>query len=882
MAETHNKHTHTKRVKDSVEISTPFIGRDNELQLLLDRLYTMLEQGGTHCVAVVGESGIGKSRLVHEFCSRAEQDPSDIEHVHAPPNLSQQTQFYSVWHTLFATMFDIADYDSADSMRTKFEQGVARTLGSESLEKAAFIGQLFGFDFTSSPFLRGIRHDARQIHTRALHYVSQFFQAFTTQHPLIITFEDMHEADDPSLDVLEYLVSECHDARLLLVVIGLQELLEKRKPWMSHSHRLYTYLTVPPLSEPDSYTFIQNLLSDVREIPDTLYTLITQHAEGNPFHIEELINVFMNDGVIEQQGQERRVHLSQLHNISIQPILTDVLQRRLTNLTLDEQTVLAQASVVGRIFWRGAINYLQQHSPAVYQHSDTSIDLNAVLVALQQRDLIVEQPLSTLINEKEYRFKHVFLQKMIYESISSERCQYYHAQVAAWLMSWGNDRVSEHAGIVATHFEKAGNVVQAAEWYTHAGHYAQERNVPVVAIDHFERALSLLPGIPTHALQRIELYEHLGKLKTSRIVHKEALALFAAMFTLAEEIHNTRMQARALNGMATVYDYQGNAQRCLECSRQAEQLVRPLDLSEELLVALSRIGWTLVRQGHRDEGLQIVEEVLQISRCIGNKYHEATTLSLVGITYEQLGQYQMAEQAVRDALAIHRANRDHRSEAIALNNLAHITNDSGRYQQGLHYAKEAIHITREIGEQLLSIHFSSTLTQSQNGLGAYADAEATMQESMRQAESYGKVTFTHLYYFLSEAQLGQGKIEEALSTAQQALHYAQQNPIARDLGIAWRVVGQAMAQMPDHIGATACFKESLHILTEASLTGDRVRTLRSWAEYELQRGDYEQGLVYWREAREIFREIGVDTAVREMEIVPDRQPDADERAAGAD
>lgn len=840
---------------NTIAQQVPLIGRSDELRSLLNQLYRVLDQSGICFTLVTGEPGIGKSRLFQELSQWIIRLPESVQWYRVELGPQWQTVPYAPWRMLFTKLFQIDDSDSLTTIRTKIEHGVAAVLRPNSTEKAAFIGQLLGFDFATAPYFVDVLHDSEQVYTRARHYFAQFLAAYSAQTPLILMLEDLQWADDRSLDLIDYLVTEDHHGRILLVGSSRNQLLNRRPAWKALQHN-DTHLALGPLQDAESREFVRALLAPAGEVPTSLQSIVTRRAEGNPFYIEELVKMLIAERIIQPSSRSWHLHMSHKTQERIPATLTDVLHARLDTCGPDEQALLARAAVIGRSFWRGAIEYLQPFGSDSTDTDDGSA-LTQALSHLCNRDIVIAQSTSTFAGEQEYWFKHALLHEVLYNRMPLEKRQHYHAQVAAWISVHSAAREHEHAGLIATHYEQADMSQQAAEWHIRAGYHARDSYAPTVAIHHLHRALALLPDGAIFVAQRMKLFEDLGDLFIDQSNHRDALAMFSALRTDAEAIDDVLAQARAWIGIARTHTIQSDTEQLLESAMQAERLVRPLGPSDELAKSLLHKSWALMQFGRNDIALESAQQALHIGREIGHWRHEAFALNYMGTIYECLGQYDRAVEYTQEALVIYQYHEDRRHEAILSNNLASIANGKGDYPTALPLAQTSVRITHEIGIRFYKLYALSTLGEAQVGLGQYAAAEASAQQGIHLSEALGQAVVPALYYVLAEAYLGQGKVTEALEIAHHALALAQQTKALREIGIAWRVLGRVMAQQPDNIGTKACFLESVRVLQETDLIAEHARTLRAWAVYDAISGHFEQARTRYAEAHALFEHLGL-------------------------
>jgi tetratricopeptide (TPR) repeat protein len=211
-----------------------------------------------------------------------------------------------------------------------------------------------------------------------------------------------------------------------------------------------------------------------------------------------------------------------------------------------------------------------------------------------------------------------------------------------------------------------------------------------------------------------------------------------------------------------------------------------------------------------------------------------------------------------------------------LNNMGETARLRGDYPAAVARYEEALAVAAAIGDRGGEMVWLSNLGGAHVGLGAYAAAEGHLREAIRQAAAVdAHHAFSETYRFLAEALLGQGRADEALVAAQQALALGLDTAQPEDIGGAWYALGRVAAAGPGPVGvggtaydAAACFAASLHICTATGMEGERARTLRAWAGYEQAHGDRARGAALWQEARATFTRLGMAGEVARMDGAP--------------
>src|SRR5215218_4833776 len=488
-------------------VETRMVGRKAELRRLTDTLESVFEESELQVVTVLADAGLGKSRLLYEFSNGVELLP-DVWYVfNARAGESDQGLPYSLVRDLFSFRFEIQDSDPPQVAREKLERGLlSMSKGvpeSEVLMRAHFIGQLIGFDYSASPHVSGIRDDARQVRDRAFRYAARFFSDVSRDLPTVLYLDDIHWADDGSLDFIDYLAQNCAHVPLMILCLARPPLLERRPAWGEGRER-HTRLALQPLSKKESRQLVEEILRHAHGVPAELRELVVGGAEGNPFYVEELIKMLIDQGVIVPGADVWSVDATRLGEVQVPPTLTGVLQARLDRLTPEEKTVLQRASVIGRVFWDDAVRHLgagvtvpirrvttrepfsRQHVPA------DELDVVRVLESLRGKELVYRREAASFAGTREYTFKHALLRDVTYESVLKRERREYHRRAADWLARHSGGRVGEYAGLIAEHFERAGAPEDSAEWYGRAGRQARETYAPETAIRYYRKALGFL------------------------------------------------------------------------------------------------------------------------------------------------------------------------------------------------------------------------------------------------------------------------------------------------------------------------------------------------------------------------------------------------------
>ena len=729
-------------------IETRMVGRASELSLLQEAFADAAESAETRTIVVIGEGGVGKSRLLYEFETWLELWPETILTFQgrSAPNL--QDVPYSLFRDLFAARFDILDSDTIALAQEKFRSGMDGILEPG---QADIVGYWLGFDFSASPAVSTLIGSSG-FGTVARAHLTRYFRTLAAGAPVVIFLEDIHWADDLSLDLAVYLADAIPEAHLLLLALARPRLFERRPNWGEGlaGHRR---VNLSPLSTRHSRALVEEILHLMDEVPETLCDLIVNAAEGNPFYVEELIKMLIEQGVIErsrgagEQGSEGDapsandllntehwiVRADKLEGLRVPPTLTALLQARLDSLPPSERRALQRAAVVGRLFWNGPVAELLGAQRE---------EVDRTLASARSRELILRHERSAFFQSDEYQFKHALLRDVAYETVLLKYRPEFHDRVARWLEAHAGERIGEYLGLIAGHYELAGAHDRAAELYQRSGELAFRTNVFRAARTAFEHALALreLSGAPPaaslpHYLKLGEVCYRLGDLPAAEPVLTRALALARASGDIESQVLALATLSPVILALGRADDVAPLLAEALPLARQVggktlgnvlrslsmcEWQVGALDAAEQhaeegrhLAIALGDVpleislnmslGVVEGLRGNFDASGHYLETCLALARQIGDRYQESVSESNLGATIQYAGDNAGAIVHYRAALQINKELGMADNMATNAHNMADAYATLGQLDESRRYALECIRLARQIGAMPLQL-----------------------------------------------------------------------------------------------------------------------------------------------------------------------------------
>ncbi len=753
-------------------VETRMIGREAPLKQLQDTFMWAMDERETQIVTVVGEPGVGKSRLLREFDSWLDELPESVLHFTGRATYEMLKLPYALIRNMFAFRFEIQDSDSGAIVRAKLERGISDFLGAGSVQKAHYIGNLIGFDFSGSTYLQD--EEAHQLTQLGIYYTTELIARAAVETPTVIFLDDIHWADDKSLDLIHHSLRAKRHLRLLVVCLARPAIFERRDlPWVDQDD-FHTRIDLRPLPKDQTRDLVCDILQQVDTIPENLCSNIVTTSDGNPFYVEEIIKMLLDDRVIVKSATNWSVDTSRLTDLRIPPTLTGVLQARLDALPDSERTVLQRASVVGRIFWDSTVMFL-------HADGEEPVDnLQGHLTALRSRELIRSREQSAFAGAGEYIFRHNILHDVTYESVLRRLRRVYHAQVADWLIDRSGDRINEYNGVIADHFERAGQTGNAVTYLSRAAESALNISAYREAISLVERALALLAEDPealTDALearlkeQVAQAYYGLSNFAVAQQLFQESLELymraeesrgiinvlyrlgwlvgailrhfdegeqyFKDSLGIAQEAGDKRGISWALNGMGAMAHYQGRPVEAINLYDQSLTIAREISDHRRTAGALNNLGLVKAELGRFTEARGDLEAALQISRTTGNRSGIASQLTNLGNIARTLGDHEEAKQFFDEALSIHEDIGDRSGVAVILWGLGNLARTQGDYQLARERYKQGLDIVREIKFQAGYAAILEDMALVARLQGNYEEAQGHLSEVLRVASEAG-------------------------------------------------------------------------------------------------------------------------------------------------
>lgn len=647
-------------------LNTPMVGRQAELQRLQDTVARARQTRQLQALTLLGDAGLGKSRLLRELLAR--QDDCRVLAVRSQPDGLLRP--WGLLRGLLATQFGVADTDSADVARRKVVHGLGPWFEERGERQAQLIGQLAGLDFGDS--LRGL--DPRSLRDQAFAALRGYLQRLAAPGaplPLLLV-EDLHWADDGSLDLLQHLQAHAAGLPLALIMTSRPTLGTRRPDWGPPE----TLLPLRPLAAAQGDELAQALLQRLDVVPPRLSALIVGQAEGNPYYMEELVRRLIDDGVIDTGGPRWSVHEERLQDLRLPGTLVGLLQARLDALPAAERQAARLASVIGPVFWDDALQALDADAPRA-------------LPALQRAAFVRTNATSDFEGTVERQFDHHLLHQVTYDTLLKAERRLGHGAAARWLSERTQGRGAEFLAMTGEHAERAGETALAIDCFDQAAAESHKRFANTAAIAWMRRCLDLLGA--SQPARRLELLSRLhdmadivGDRATQDAVNQETASLL-------ERHPDDALQARLYFDMALVADRRSDSVASERLARQAFELAERSGAARWAAMAQGQLTWLHLAGQDYPGAVAHVETALSWARRIEVERTRIETegqlLTLSGMISMQLGRLDEARGTLVEVLSRGEILGAQRLQFGALNNLAECAARLGRWDEAADWAE---------------------------------------------------------------------------------------------------------------------------------------------------------------------------------------------------
>jgi class 3 adenylate cyclase/tetratricopeptide (TPR) repeat protein len=796
-----------RRVSPASE--SPLVGRQQELGAL-DSLYErVVREGTSHLVTVVGEAGVGKSRVLREFERQLSEHPSapSVRTGRCLP-YGSGIVFWALGEVLRAEC-GIVESDSSEQAWQKLRSYVADLMGTASQHsdrEAALIGRLLGVDVP--PELAPDEDDPERMREAFLSALRRGIEAIAARRPFVIAFEDIHWADDGLLDAIEHLAQWVR-APLMLICLARDELLDRRPSW-GGGRRSATQLMLSPLSDEDSRELVRALLPQGQEVVPA----VAERSGGNPLFAEEMARRIAEEGTIEAAELPDTVQA--------------VLAARLDSLEPFERRLVQQASVVGRTFPEGALAGLARAEGR---------DLDRALISLQEKDILGPAVEGPLAGERELAFKHVLIRDVAYGMLPKAVRSRKHFEVGAFIEDRAGDRSDEMVALLAEHYGRAAALGResgvapqeldamrgrALQFLEEAGDAAALLYANREAAAHYRHARAICPQ--DARAEGVRIGEKLGdvSLRLGRV--DEAIGVWSDCLEWHRGQEDLERVADLHRKIGAALSHKGERKAAIEHYQKGINLLKDGPPRIELVRLYEEAAWLYLHTGDNMLAIYASEKALRLAERLEETRAASRAHGIFGRVFGRIGDTEKARQNLERAVELARGSDD--SETIlALSALGRQLEISEADISGARAVyEEALALAEQVGMLPAQVELHAWLAQ----LAAYgADwerVESSTEASATLAEREGLVGKLCLPYALRGLlRWREGRIGEATVLFHRAHELAEQVGWSEIAFQALFGLALALRDQGDLDGATAALDQAIEVCERAGLIAQSIQ-----------------------------------------------------------
>jgi predicted ATPase len=804
----------------SVRGLTPFVGRESEMALLLER-WTQVKEGTGHVVLLSGEAGIGKSRLVQVLKDHAVGEAHTRLECRCSP-YHQNSALYPLIDLLHRTLYWQENEESAERL-----EKLEHALGQYRLpldETVPLLAALLSLPLPDGRYPALTLTPQRQ-KQKILEAILTMVLELTERQPVLFIVEDLHWIDPSTLEFLGLLIGQRPTVRLLTLLTYRPTF---QPLWTDRAHVMTLTLTRLPETQVEAMV---NRLTHGKPLPiEVLHQVITK-TDGVPLFVEELTKMLLESRLLTA-AEDRYILTGPLPPLAIPTTLHDSLMGRLDRLAT-VKAVAQLGATLGRQFSYHLLQAVSTLDEPTLQHG---------LQQLVDAELLYR---SGKPPQATYLFKHALIQEAAYQSLLRSTRQQYHQRIAQVLAERFPEAAETQPELLAYHYTEAGLTVQAIPYWQQAGQHALQRSANLEAVQHLTKGLELLATLPatqTHLQQELDLRIALGPalMATKGRAAQEVEQTYARARALCEQVGETPQLLPVLRGLCQFYHNRGALPTAQELGEQLYKLAQRETTPTSRLEAHEALGSTLFFLGdyttartHLEQGIALTDPTQQ--RDLALRDGEAPgmrCLAFSALTLWCLGYPEQAMRRGRDMLVLAQSLAHPHSLAAAQH-----------YAAYLHHRRREALAVQEQADALLTLATTqgfplvlgigtcwrgwALAAQGQGATGL-----VLLRQGMMASLATGQtLSRTFCLALLAEAAQYAGEVAEGLCLLTEALEVCETSGRGDLLAEAYRLQGELLLQqaVPEVTQAEASFQQALAIARRQQAKSWELRTATSLA-----------------------------------------------------
>jgi tetratricopeptide (TPR) repeat protein len=886
---------HTVITNGAFELRPRFTGRAAaiaRLQQLTDKAFADRDLA---FVLVVGEPGMGKSRIISELVGRVRtQHPtamvlSGIADENAPA--------YGPVARALTTRFGITPGEDGAESRDKIQAGVAEVVAAARVpEVAHLIAHLLRVPFDDSPVVTPLLESPQRLEARLFMALKRFLAAESERHPVVLVIENVELCGTDTVNFLQYLAAGLRDHRVAVIGTGTASLYE-RHPSFGDGEVAPVKIQLDALSPAEAVDLLRELCRPLlgRSADAALPPSLAAHVRtlgGSPRAIHELVRLLLESDVIIREGTQWRIDAAHLAAMKPPQTYEELVAARLRVMDATERRVLEMAAVVGETSWLDAILALERHSAPGVHGADpdgptlaqiaasgdhSRIAVVAAIGKLVEREWLTDVAQSSIAGERELRFSSPNLWTVVYKAIEEPKRRAHHAAVARWLELHPEGRGPAAQEEVARHLALAGEARDAAGRYRRAAEAARSQFANERAIRLFDRALACIGSSETGDLAaRLHVWHDLGSIYELIGDFEAALGAFERMLRLSWVAASKTKAAVAFNKMGRVWRRKGDLKLALEYLERGLELFRAAGDQRGIAGSLDDIGKAMLMLGRYDEAHAKITEALARRGKYGDKRAIATSLSRLGDVQQERGQYESAQACHQDAYVLRKEAGDRWGVVVSQNNLSALAFELGDLAEARAGWLAALPDAEAIGALPLCALLLTNLGELALLEGKLDEARSRLENALEIIEDIeDRGLESECCRHLAQLEKLQGQPEVARELAERALQVAKKAGLREKEAQAYLTLGDVLAMNLFSFGdadetaaiapAAVAFGMAIEVLSSIGNEAALGKALFAFGRFKAEVGEVADGKDMLRDALMVFSKLGLARPANEIE-----------------
>ncbi len=747
-------------------IHAPMIGRDSELRRLTQVTGALVAYQQGQFVLIIGDAGLGKSRLVAEVKTLSARLAVTI--LEAFSLTYRRTVSYWLFLDLLRSYLKVTSETPVAEVSEILRRQVNMVLGERAGDALPYLEHILSLPHSDPESAHRIEYlEAGQLRQQIFLAVRDLLMAETRNQPLLLILEDLHWADEASLSLLNFLIDSVRQCPLLIVAVSrpyqggtISKIVERAEHLLSES---FSLISLQNLTPGQSMQLLRQLLA-VPNLPESLRDQIIQRAAGIPLYLEEILRMLIDsNALLQKDGKWRFVEGIDISTLGVPDTLQGLILTRFDRLNPSQRRVMQVASVIGRTFSLPVLRYVL---PTIAEH-----EAREVLVSLIEREFILPQVASYGF---EYTFKHILASDAIYSTLLKRERGELHGQVGEAIETLYADRLDEQVDLLARHYSWSPRKAKALHYLILAGQRAARSYVNDQARLHFEEALALLDQVEHNPRQVVQVRVGLGDILVLAGEYQAAREQYlkSSEAIAGENPANCiELRSELERKKGITYERQGDYDEALEHFADAQEILgdAAAPMPVESAELLNDIGWIHFRRGNVDEAERFLQAALSWSQDTPRYDVTASIYNRLGGVYYQKDQLDQASNYVRKSLVLREELRDTVAVARSYSNLGLLAWRQGEWDRALENFRRSLELHAKLGDVEGAIDLHANIGLLLTDKGELEEARQHLEDVLQNAQRIGHSFLEGMaYHHLSRLWLAAGEWEKSLDYSHKA------------------------------------------------------------------------------------------------------------------